>query len=153
MSKMFSRPHMAKHSGDWAWGASFQPVFKSVQHSHPKCSRWILSFSPAPAFITMQDFLDLVKNLPAFQRSVESVQAHTTDDEGAKPVQERKKTWNPPVLRVCVIYQQKVIELHTLCIAPLSTDTEAHWCSSCIHCNSSWDCHQSRLISARNYSL
>jgi hypothetical protein len=40
----------------------------------------------------MQDFLDLVKNLPAFQRSVESVQAHTTDDEGAKPVQERKKT-------------------------------------------------------------
>jgi hypothetical protein len=46
-----------------------------------------------------------------------------------------------------------VVALHTPCIALLSTDTEAHWCCSCIHCNSSWDCHQSGLISARNSSL
>ncbi len=49
------------------------------------------------------------------------------------------------------------IGLRVLCVkhrtpyAPINTET--HWCSRCIYCNSSWDCHQSGLISTRNSSL
>jgi hypothetical protein len=50
----------------------------------------------------------------------------------------------PQAPHVLLLGSLKGVKHGTPC-API--DTEAHWCSACIHCNSSWDCHQSGLRS------